>query len=94
MSGKIINFKEVKLNYEVKKVINKLKKTYYDVEIDYYYLPEVMILLFYKDIYKRERAIPYFELEQIGVEQILKYYTNRFINEIYEKKEKEIDEEE
>ena len=27
MSGKIINFKEVKLNYEVKKVINKLKKT-------------------------------------------------------------------
>lgn len=87
---KIINFEEAKLKYEIARVVKRLNKIYNDIDIYYYFLPEVMMLGFVKTIYKREVAIQYIELKQINPEIIIKHYLDRFTKQVYEKRESEL----
>ena len=91
MSDKIIDFEEAKLKYEVAKVIKKFNKIYNDIDIYYYYLPDMFILGFVKTIYKKEVAITYEELKNINIDIIVKCHINRFIDQVYKKREQEME---
>ena len=89
----IVNFKEAKLNYDLQKNLKKLRKIYNDIEINCYNLPEYIVFIFYKDVYKKMIRIPYIELESYNIEEFLKFHLNNFCYLIYKKREEEINKE-
>ena len=89
MKDNVIDFKQAKVEYQVKVAIKKLRKVYNDIDISYYYISEGMVLKLSKSVYNKEILILYIELENMIPESIFKYYINRFIEAVYEKRELE-----
>ena len=89
MKDNVIDFKQAKVEYQVKVAIKKLRKVYNDIDISYYYIAEGMVLKLSKSVYNKEILILYIELENMIPESIFKYYINRFIEAVYQKRELE-----